>query len=185
MALLAESLVEEWFNRRGYFTIRGVKEGVEEMDILAVRVSNGLAEGIHAEVQVSFRPVGYISKPTRRLREGSDGSSSSAKKRSPAEVEECAKAWFAGKFCAHAKVALRERLWPGMSWKFKFIHGVVRESMELDVISQCGADCVDFADLLTDLTAGSSRFSASAGGDLAEIVAYQRSRRASTNPHGK
>ena len=28
MALLAESLVEEWLNRDGYFTIRGVKHGV-------------------------------------------------------------------------------------------------------------------------------------------------------------
>ena len=37
MALLAESLVEEWLNREGYFTIRGVKHGVGEMDLLAVR----------------------------------------------------------------------------------------------------------------------------------------------------
>jgi hypothetical protein len=27
MALLAESLVDEWLNRNGYFTIRGVKHG--------------------------------------------------------------------------------------------------------------------------------------------------------------
>jgi hypothetical protein len=37
MALLAESLVEEWLNRAGYFTIRGVKHGLGEMDLLAVR----------------------------------------------------------------------------------------------------------------------------------------------------
>jgi len=36
MALLAESLVEEWLNRDGYFTIRGVKRGVGELDLLAV-----------------------------------------------------------------------------------------------------------------------------------------------------
>ena len=33
MALLAEELVEEWLNRHGYFTIRGVKLGVHEMDL--------------------------------------------------------------------------------------------------------------------------------------------------------
>jgi len=37
MALLAEEVVEEWLNRKGYFTIRGVKVGVDEIDILAIR----------------------------------------------------------------------------------------------------------------------------------------------------
>jgi hypothetical protein len=35
VAPLAEELVEEWLNRKGYFTIRGIKVGVHEMDILA------------------------------------------------------------------------------------------------------------------------------------------------------
>ena len=33
MALLAEELVEEWLNRQGYFTIRGIKFGVHEIDL--------------------------------------------------------------------------------------------------------------------------------------------------------
>lgn len=32
MALLAEELVQEWLNRAGFFTIRGVRLGVHEMD---------------------------------------------------------------------------------------------------------------------------------------------------------
>ena len=36
MALLAESLVEEWLNRKGFFTIRGLKQDVDEIDLLAV-----------------------------------------------------------------------------------------------------------------------------------------------------
>lgn len=36
MALLAEEIVEEWLNRQGYFTIRGIKMGVQEIDLLAV-----------------------------------------------------------------------------------------------------------------------------------------------------
>jgi hypothetical protein len=32
MALLAEEIVEEWLNRQGYFTIRGIKKGVHEID---------------------------------------------------------------------------------------------------------------------------------------------------------
>ena len=37
MSLLAEEVVEEWLNRNGYFTIRGIKVGVDEIDILAIR----------------------------------------------------------------------------------------------------------------------------------------------------
>lgn len=33
MELLAETLVEEWLNGNGYFTI-GIKEGVAEIDLL-------------------------------------------------------------------------------------------------------------------------------------------------------
>jgi hypothetical protein len=61
MPLLAETLVDEWLNRRGFFTVRGIKDGVEEIDLLGVRpTSNGL-EGWHVEVQASFRPVNYIT----------------------------------------------------------------------------------------------------------------------------
>ena len=57
MALLAEELVEEWLNRQGYFTIRGVKLGVDEIDILAVRfLEGGELEYRHVEVQASMRP---------------------------------------------------------------------------------------------------------------------------------
>jgi hypothetical protein len=47
MALLAESLVEEWLNRKGYFTIRGLKHGLGEMDLLAVRPESAGVIGWH------------------------------------------------------------------------------------------------------------------------------------------
>ena len=53
MALLAEELVEEWLNRQGYFTIRGAKVGVGEMDLLAVKPTDGGVECRHVEVQAS------------------------------------------------------------------------------------------------------------------------------------
>ena len=40
MAQIHEKLVEEWFRRKGYFTIRGAKakgSGNNEIDILALR----------------------------------------------------------------------------------------------------------------------------------------------------
>lgn len=54
MAILAESLVDEWLNRDGYFTVRGVRDGVEEIDILGVRPGKKALEGRHVEVQVSL-----------------------------------------------------------------------------------------------------------------------------------
>lgn len=53
MALLAEELVEEWLNRQGYFTIRGLKVGVHEIDILAVRPCPSGIECRRLEVQAS------------------------------------------------------------------------------------------------------------------------------------
>ena len=51
MALLAEEIVEEWLNRQGYFTIRGIKIGVQEIDMLAVRFKGeGVPECRHIEV---------------------------------------------------------------------------------------------------------------------------------------
>jgi len=37
MAALAESLVDAWLNRQGFFTVRGLKHGIDEIDLLGVR----------------------------------------------------------------------------------------------------------------------------------------------------
>ena len=70
MALLAEEIVEEWLNRQGYFTIRGIKMGVHEIDLLAVKGKpDGTAECRHLEVQASMRPVGVVRVTAIRGRE--------------------------------------------------------------------------------------------------------------------
>jgi len=60
VALLAEELVEEWLNRAGFFTIRGVKIGVHEMDLLAIKATQGGLERRHVEVQGSVNRVSYL-----------------------------------------------------------------------------------------------------------------------------
>lgn len=47
MALIAEEVVEEWLNQQGYFTIRGIKIGVHEMDILAVKFEGSKSDLRH------------------------------------------------------------------------------------------------------------------------------------------
>jgi hypothetical protein len=97
MALLAEQLVDEWLNRNGFFTLRGIKSGFHEIDLLGVRMSNG--EGWHVECQVSFRPVSYIGRLSkeRQLELGAK-SATSAKKRPQHVVEADIDDWVEKKF---------------------------------------------------------------------------------------
>ncbi len=173
MALLAESLVEEWLNRDRFFTIRGLKHGIGEMDLLAVRPETDGVIGWHVEVQASFRPIGYIGRRTSSMINESGGSPSSARARTPEEVEICARQWVESKFRARDKTELRERLWPGVAWSFHLVHAVVREPRELEIFASEGVICHAFHELLSDLSKRSKNsFSGSAGGDLAEIVSY-------------
>jgi Holliday junction resolvase-like predicted endonuclease len=176
MALLAESLVEEWLNRDGYFTIRGLKHGVGEMDLLAVRPQQkGVVVGMHVEVQASFRPIGYIAKRTKSMIAADGGNASSARARKPRQIDACAREWVQNKFQDQAKIKLRNRLWPGVQWSFHLVHAVVREPRELRIFEKEGVTCHPFHELLASLSRRSKQsFSGSAGGDLAEIVSYYR-----------
>jgi hypothetical protein len=177
VALLGESLVEEWLNRDGFFTIRGVKHGVGEMDLLAVRpVENGQVIGWHVEVQISFRPIGYIAKLTRDILGESKRSPHSVVKRTAGQIESCAWQWVEDKFRDPRKARLRDHLWPGVRWEFHFVHAVVKDPLELDVIASEQIILHPFHEILSSLAIrGAHSFSGSAGGDLAEIVSYYRS----------
>ena len=177
MALLAESLVEEWLNRQGFFTIRGVKHGHGEVDLPAVSLQpNGSIAGRHVEVQVSFRPIGYIGKRTEDMIAASGGGRNSAKIRTSEEISICARQWVMSKFKESDKVLLRERLWPGIDWSHHLVHGIVCEPQELEIFKAEGVECHPLHELLTYLSNRSKdSFSGSAGGDLAEIISYFKS----------
>lgn len=142
MALIAETLVEEWLNRSGYFTIRGVKVGNSEIDLLAV--SPHEAEGLHVEVSVSTRPMAYI------------GGGNSAKRRTQEEVrtgiDELAAKKYHDDKVGDGKIAVqREALWPDLRWRFVFVHGLVKYDEELQFIADRSIELVDMRRVLTDL----------------------------------
>lgn len=176
MSLLAESLVEEWLNRNSFFTIRGIKHGNGELDLLGIhREPSGSVTGWHVEVQASFRPVGYIAKLTKEMAHGSGSPRGSAKKRTTEELEACAREWVDSKFRDPNKAEVRESLWSGVEWSFHLVHAVVKDPRELDVFKSEGVTCHPFSQLLGELShrlPGS--YSGSAGGDLAEIVSYYK-----------
>lgn len=110
MALLAEELVEEWLNRSGYFTIRGIKLGVHEVDLLAVRHGPSGPECRHIEVQASVRPVSYLLPLPRAVTKATGRAAHSSGPRSDAELEEGAREWVHKKYHHPRKVALRKLL---------------------------------------------------------------------------
>lgn len=169
MALLDEQLVEEWLNRQGFFTMRGLKCGVDEIDLLAIRHAPSGMEAWHVEVQVSFRPIGYI------------GGNTSARRRTRDEVTAGITGWVEKKFGKANKVARREAMLPGTDWRFIFVHARLRDPLELEIMKSLGVTTVCYADILDHLMLGSGRLSSSAASNILETFQYLRDRSAERN----
>lgn len=137
MALLAEELVEEWLNRQGYFTIRGLKIGVAEMDLLAIKVGKGGIERRHIEVQASVNPISYVCGLPKGLQKSSGRGPFSAAKRTRAEVRASVAGWLLKKFDNAKKDAVRQRLCPG-GWTRELVVNVVKHDEELAAIRESG-----------------------------------------------
>ena len=173
MALLAEALVDEWLNRRGFFTVRGVRHGVEEIDLLGVRPNGGGHDAWHVEVQASFRPLGYLSPMPKDLAAELGVNRRSAKKRSDDLVKRCAQKWVESKFFSASKKAARERAWPGLSWRPIFVHAEMRYPLELEVIGSCSVELIPLHRILSELRHELAEgVRGGAGTDLAEIIEY-------------
>jgi hypothetical protein len=134
MSLLAESLVEEWLNRAGYFTIRGARFGISEMDLLAVRQGPSGLEARRIEAQVSTNPIAYISPLTDAQAKQIGKAKTSAWARPPEVLQVSVVAWVEKKFHSAGKVSARNKAWPGLTWWLEFVHGEVRHPEELDYI---------------------------------------------------
>ena len=177
MSLIGEQLAEEWLNRQGFFTIRGVKVGNGEMDLLAVKQDKGNIECWHFEVQLSLRPVSYICPAPKELRRAGK-SPHNASKRSTDEAKQAVKEWLEKKYFDPEKDQVRSRLWPG-KWKFGFIVGNVRHHDELDLISAEGVKVFHMVDHLQHLSPLRSKnggrfiLEAASGADLLDLVFAQ------------
>jgi hypothetical protein len=63
VALLAESLVEEWLNRMGFFTVRGIRRGVGEIDLLGVRQERFDVLTVGSRIGATLRRFGLSVTP--------------------------------------------------------------------------------------------------------------------------
>jgi len=174
MSLLAEQLVDEWLNRQGFFTLRGIKRGVHEIDLLGIRMAEGQLEGWQVEVQVSFRPVSYIGRLTKEQQTKIGAkSANSALKRDNRMIEATIDDWVEKKFRSPIKKEMRNLCWKNIDWKYKFVHGKVHAKLELDCIKSHGVELINFKDVLTDLCGHKpGELFGGAGTDIAEMIRY-------------
>jgi len=169
MALLAEELVEEWLNRNGYFTIRGVKLGVHEIDLLAIRPGKSGFECRHLEVQASVRPVSYVTRVPRDIQIATGRAASSAKVRTDDELKQGIKEWVAKKFDNPAKSTLRNQLAPG-PWSRELVIHQVKWEREVVLVQEAGIIVHRLAGLLAELNSGGPLLEGAAGAHLVDLV---------------
>jgi hypothetical protein len=129
------------------------------------------------EVQVSIRPVAYISKLNSELvKELRVKTNTSAKLRTDVQIGICAKQWVTNKFLADRKLQLRNQLNPNENWRYLFVHGNVKDSKELEYIASEGVQLYPFRQILSDLCNKQTQldFSGSSAGDLVEIINFMQ-----------
>ena len=138
MALVVETLVEEWLNRKGYFTIRGAKTGQGEIDLLAVSFRE--PDALHVEVSVSARAIGYISGPP-------------IAKKPPEQLKASVEAWCIKKFRGGKEQVARRReeLCPDRDWRFMLVYGDLKHPEELPLLEDCGVEVKHICDVLDEL----------------------------------
>lgn len=168
MALLAEEIVEEWLNRQGYFTIRGIKIGVHEIDMLAVRFKGeGAPECRHIEVQASMRPVSFISRIPKQLQR--TGRAANSAKRSREELEKGVQEWVETKFRRSDKIALMKKLW-NTKWSSELVLNNVKSQDEVSLIQGHGIKILWLKDIIAALSRNMFLVSSAGGADFVDLI---------------
>jgi hypothetical protein len=174
MSLLGEEVVEEWLNRNGYFTIRGIKVGVDKIDILAIRpLPDGKHECRHVEVQLSINPISYITKVPAAIRKATGIGPHNAKKRDVEQLMLGVHEWVEAKFNHPRKVELRKSLCPG-SWTKELVVGIVKHEDELDLLRQAGITIYRLKDVLSEMIEKRTVVKAAAGTDLFDLMLLRK-----------
>lgn len=170
MALLAEEVVEEWLNRQGFFTIRGIRLGVHEIDILAIKLdSKGKHICRHIEVSVSTNPIAYISKVPKAIQKREGIGPDCAKMRSEGEIRVGIQEWVEKKFNHPKKVKLRNQLFPG-NWSQELVVNVVKHEEEPELFEEAGVKIIRFPDIIHEMQRSTSVIKAAAGNDLLNLM---------------
>jgi hypothetical protein len=172
MALLAEQVVEEWLTRQGYFTIRGLKLGNDELDLLAIKkLPNGNWDNLHVEVQVSIRPVSYISGLTvTRQKEFQITGARNATTRTDDQLKKAVSDWIEKKFRDNRKHEIRKQLSNSDDWKYLFVHGIVKKQQEIELIKKHNIETKFIGDILKDLQTKKFLYTTASATDIIDLL---------------
>ena len=169
MSLMAEVVVEEWLNRHGYFTIRGVKIGSDEMDLLAVRPgAAGIMEYRHIEVQASVRPVSYITRVPKQVQKETGKTANSAA-RSESELRQSVIEWVDKKYRRDKKVQLIRSL-GASNWTCELVVNRVKSEDEVNLIQSHGIKILRLGQIVHELRSNDTIIKAASGSDLLELM---------------
>jgi hypothetical protein len=160
MALLDEELVEQWLNQKKFFTMRGIKCGVDEIDLLAINYADGAMTCWHVEVQVSFRPVGYV------------GGDTSARKRTDAELKVGVAQWVQKKFTSDKKKLKRDSILPNANWQFVLVCAELKDEAEIPLMEELGVQVIRYRDVLNEVIAKKEHQTSSIANNIIEILQY-------------
>jgi hypothetical protein len=160
MSMLGEEVIQEWLNRSGHFTIRGIRIGNNEIDILAVKPADGTCR--HVEITLSSNAIGYIS-------------TGSAKTQSEAELKQAVDAWIEKKFNERA-MALKQRLCPGCEWTRELVVGNVKHEDEIQMLEKAGIRIHRLTEILAAMETPpeSTVVKTAAGADLFNLMMFAR-----------
>ncbi len=161
MSLLGEEVVVEWLNRDGYFTIRGIKSGGYEIDILAIKpLAGGGHKCRHVEVQQSITPIGYIT-------------CHGAKKRSDAELKEGVDDWIEKKF--NRWHDFQQRLCPG-EWTKELVLGNVTHKVDFEIaaLEQAGVNILRLKEDIIEKMPQDGIVTSAVGADLFNLTCLFR-----------
>ena len=173
MTLLAEEIVEEWLNRNGYFTIRGIKLGVQEIDLLAIALRGSSVEARQIEVQASVRPVSYLCPLPKEAQKKTGRKPMSMKKRTPKELADGVREWINKKYHHDSKRRLRDALYSG-DWQFELVIHRVKFPEELALIEKHGIKIHKLDEIVASLSENRTLIQGAAGSDLLELVVLGR-----------
>ncbi|MDP2805096.1 MAG: hypothetical protein Q8O24_04070, partial [Gallionellaceae bacterium] len=126
------------------------------------RLSENAPEFWHVEVQVSYRPIGYI------------GGDSNARKRTDDEIYEGVKQWVEKKFTSEKKIARRNEIQPNAKWRYVLVHGELKDVKELDYMRHLGVELTPYKAILKDIRDSQNKYSSSIASNIADILQYLR-----------
>jgi hypothetical protein len=167
MALLDEQIVEEWLNSQNFFTVRGIKYGNNEIDLLACRFKNKKVECWHVEVQVSYSPVSYITKSVRTK-------DKTAGTRTLGELKADVRAWIQTKFKNKKVQDIRFLLAPKVDWTYKLVHAKVKHPKELKLIESSGIELIPYEHVVSELIKNTDHKSSSSALDMISLLRYMK-----------